>query len=242
LISGLEAVFGTELCRHLSLEQICDPQSKLLAQLQYAAVNIATELNAIETVGGETFKQLVSGERVQADRKYLTDISMQTACKFLFATNYLPRFQHGTDAELRRLRFLKFDHRPAVVDVTLKSRIAEERDGILLWMLDGLRKLLKNAQFPEGGKKATETRARFKLQNDSIGAFVDECCRLRSDDEEIKSHLYDAYQEFCKAGGIPPFEENGFFRELYARCNLRAVRRRDGDQRTQRVVGIVLKE
>jgi P4 family phage/plasmid primase-like protien len=149
LISGIEAVVGADLCRHLSLEQICNLQTKLLAQLQYAAVNIATELNAIETVGGETFKQLVSGERVQADRKYLSDISLQTGCKFLFATNYLPRFQHGTDAELRRLRFLKFDRKPAVVDVTLKSKIADERDGILLSMLDGLRQLLKANRFPE---------------------------------------------------------------------------------------------
>jgi putative DNA primase/helicase len=242
LISGLEAVIGAELCRHLSLEQICNPQSKLLAQLQYAAVNIATELNAIETVSGETFKQLVSGERVQADRKYLSDISLMTACKFLFATNYLPRFQHGTDAESRRLRILKFDRKPEVVDITLKSRIAEERDGILLWMLDGLRKLLKNGQFPEGGKKAAETRARFKVQNDSIGAFVDECCQLRSNDDEIKNDLRKAYEEFCQANGIPPFEDAPFFRELYARYNLRAVRRRDGDTRIQRVAGIALKE
>jgi putative DNA primase/helicase len=242
LISGLEAVIGAELCRHLSLDQICNPQSKLLAQLKFAAVNIATELNAIETVGGETFKQLVSGERVQADRKYLSDISLQTACKFLFATNYLPRFQHGTDAELRRLRFLKFDHKPEVVDNTLKSRIAEERDGIFLWMLEGLQKLLRNGQFPEGGKKAAETRARFKVQNDSIGAFVDECCQLRSNNDEIKEDVYKAYEEFCQANGIPPFEASPFFRELYARCGLRGVRRRDGDQRIQRVVGITLKE
>jgi phage/plasmid-associated DNA primase len=142
-------------------------------KLQHAAVNIATELNAIETVGGETFKQLVSGERVHADRKYLSDVSLQTGCKFLFATNYLPRLQHGTDAELRCLRFLNFDRKPAVLDVALKSKIVRERDGILIFMLDGLPQLLSTNRFPDGGAKAIETRARFKLQNDSIGAFVD---------------------------------------------------------------------
>jgi len=242
LISGIEAVVGADLCRHLSLEQICNPQSKLLAQLQYAAVNIATELNAIETVGGETFKQLVSGERVQADRKYLSDVSLQTGCKFLFATNYLPRFHHGTDAELRRLRFLKFDRKPAAVDVTLKSKIAKERDGILLFMLDGLRQLLRANQFPDGGAKSTETRARFKLQNDSIGAFVDECCELQPSAEELKQPVYDAYQKFCHANAVPPFDETPFFRELYSRYNLRAVRRQDGDKRTQRISGMTLVE
>jgi P4 family phage/plasmid primase-like protien len=240
LISGIESVVGVDLCRHLSLEQVCNPQSKLLAQLQYAAVNIATELNAIETVGGETFKQLVSGERVQADRKYLSDISLQTGCKFLFATNYLPRFQHGTDAELRRLRFLKFDRKPDKVDVTLKSRIIGERDGIFLLMIDGLRQLLVTKQFPDGSAKSEDTRKRFKLQNDSIGAFVDQCCELTPEAEELKEPIFQAYEAFCRSNAVPPFSEAPFFRELYSRHNLRPVRRRDGDERIQRISGIKL--
>jgi phage/plasmid-associated DNA primase len=67
---------------------------------------------------------------VAADRKHQELISLKTTCKFLFLTNYLPRFQHGTNAELRRLRFLRFERKPAKPDPTLKHRIAFERDGI----------------------------------------------------------------------------------------------------------------
>ncbi|MGA8479174.1 MAG: phage/plasmid primase, P4 family, partial [Chthoniobacterales bacterium] len=242
LSQAIENVIGANLVRHLSLEQICNPQSKLLAQIQFCAVNIATELNTIQTVGGETLKQLVSGESVQADRKYLSDISLKTSCKFWFATNYLPRFQHGTDAELRRLRFLRFDKKPKAVDVGLKQKLIAERDGILLFMVDGLRVLMRRNEIPNGGQESLRTRERFNIQNDPLGAFVKAECALGPAREIQKTQLSGAYQGFCNRNGIPQLSDNSvFFKELLSRFQIRNVRRKDGDDRVQKVLGIDLR-
>ena len=61
---------------------------------------------------------------------------MRPVCKLMFLANSLPRFKHGTDAELRRARFLRFDVLPTEKDVTLKSKLTSERDGIFLWMVE----------------------------------------------------------------------------------------------------------
>jgi P4 family phage/plasmid primase-like protien len=242
LCQGIENVIGSDLVRHLSLEQICNPQSKLLAQLQKAAVNIATELNTIQTVGGETLKQLISGESVQADRKYLSDILLNTSCKFWFATNYLPRFQHGSDAELRRLRFLKFDNKPPKIDPTLKQTLLGERDGIFLFMVDGLRDLLHRSELPNGGKRSLQVRERFNIQNDPIGSFVTTECVLSTDQEIFKDQLFQTYEDFCKHNGIPlPTDNAFFFKELLSRHPVQNVRRRDGNQRVQKIAGINLR-
>jgi P4 family phage/plasmid primase-like protien len=243
LSGAIENVIGPDLVRHLSLEQICGPQSKLVAQLQHMALNVSTELNAIETVGGETFKQLVSGERIQADRKYLNDVCLCTGCKHWFNTNYLPRFRHGTDAELRRLRFLKFDQKPSAVDVTLKQKLAAERDGILIFMVNGLRALMEQNEIPAGGQQSAHARERFAIQNDPLGAFVKAECVCGPREEIGKDDLFTAYQEFCERNGIPtPTDNRFFFKELLLRFTVQNVRRRDGDRRLQKIAGITLHE
>ena len=242
LSQAIENVIGSDLVRHLSLEQICNPQSKLVAQLQLMALNVSTELNAIETVGGETFKQLVSGERVQADRKYLDDVCLCTGCKHWFNTNYLPRFRHGTDAELRRLRILRFDKKPQSIDVTLKEKLNTERDGILLFMIDGLRALMERNEIPAGGQESLRTRERFDIQNNPIGAFVKTECTLGPAEEIEKAQVFDAYEKFCERNGIPlPPDKGFFFKELLTRFAVQNVRRRDGNDRIQKLVGIDLR-
>jgi hypothetical protein len=66
-------------------------------------------------------------------------------------------------------------------------------------MLDGLRQLLNAEELPEGGRKAVETRARFKLQGDSFGVFVDECSELEASAEADKTRFYKAYADYSSS-------------------------------------------
>ena len=240
---GVRAALGNDLVQSLTLLQICDPKSFHLDRLQNAAVNISTELDALPVMGAENFKLLVSGEQVAADRKHRDLISLKTSSKFWFLTNYLPRFQHGTDAELRRLRFLRFEKKPAAQDTTLKGRIAIEGDGVFRLMIAGLQKLIASQEIPQGGKQSRETRERFKIQNDPVSAFVRLSCRLDPKAEEFKDELADRYKEFLDANGIPVPENNApFFRTLYNRFSVKDIKRRDGNQFIRKVAGIELIE
>jgi P4 family phage/plasmid primase-like protien len=242
IADGVRAALGDDLVRSLSLVQICDPKSFHLVNLRNAAVNICTELDALPIMSADNFKLLVSGEQVSADRKHQELISLKTSCKFLFLTNYLPRFQHGTDAELRRLRFLRFEKRPAKPDPTLKQRIALEQDGVFRFAIDGLRNLLATQEISQGGRQSLETRERFKIQNDPIAAFVRECCRVDPEAEVLKNQLYHEYKEYLSTNGLPdPANESPFFRALYNRFPVKELRRRDGSQLIRKLAGIELR-
>jgi P4 family phage/plasmid primase-like protien len=242
LACGVRAALGADLVRSLSLLQICDPKSFHLDNLRNAAVNLSTELDALPIVGAENFKLLVSGEQVSADRKYQDLVSLTTSCKMWFLTNYLPRFQHGTDAELRRLRFLWFKEKPAVEDTTLKQRIALEGDGIFRLMIEGVRSLLVSQKIPHGGKGSEEARERFKVQNDPIAAFVQSCCVINPQAEVLKRELYNEYKEFLETNGLPePQHESTFFRALYNRLPVQELRRRDGGGFLKKVAGVALR-
>jgi len=105
--TGIEAALGPDLVTKCSLAQISNPENKNLAKLGNAALNLSTELDAVE-VGSEIFKMIVSGEAIDADRKYRDSITLSATCKLWFNSNHLPRFRSGTDAEQKRTRIIRF--------------------------------------------------------------------------------------------------------------------------------------
>lgn len=241
---GIRSMLGTDLVCSLSLVQICDSKSFHLVNLRNAAVNICTELDALPIMSADNFKLLVSGEQVPADRKHQDLVKLNTSCKFVFLTNYLPRFQQGTDAELRRLRFLRFEQKRKRPDTTLKERIALERDGIFRWAIDGLRTLLAKQEIPQGGRQSLETRERFKVVNDPIGEFAKRYCLLRNDLSCEKARLFSKFCEFRNGSGLSEKLDDGwFFRALYDRFqDVKQRRRRSSTGFIQEVTGIALRE
>jgi putative DNA primase/helicase len=240
--TGIEAALGPDLVTKCSLAQISNPESKNLAKLGNAALNLSTELDAVE-VGSEIFKMLVSGESIDADRKYRDSVTLQPTCKLWFNANHLPRFKSGTDAEQKRALIIRFGVKVLVRDEQLKESIKAEADGVFLFMFDGLRQLMCDRKFPVPSTKSAETKERFKLQNDHIGSFVAAECALGAELEIEKDDLYKAYDEFGRANSIYYHKDpDHFFKELYERYpGVKALRRRVGTVRDNKVQGIELR-
>jgi P4 family phage/plasmid primase-like protien len=238
--TGIEAALGTDLVTKCSLAQISNPENKNLAKLATAALNLSTELDAIE-VGSENFKMIVSGESIDADRKYRDSIKLATTCKLWFNANHLPKFKHGTDAELKRLLFVRFANKVLIRNEQIKENIKTEANGVLLFMLEGLRVLMRTHKMPRASESSAETKERFKMQNDPVAAFIETDCVLGEKRSIVKDQLYDGYNKFGKGNGVWYHDESSFFKELYARYpNLKPIRPRDGDVRTNKVQGIDL--
>ena len=238
---AVAGALGSDLVPRLNMSHICDPRSYHLPKLRHAAVNLGTELDALEMGDSATFKALVSGEPVEARPIYGSPFTMRTACKLWFLANGLPRFKHGTEAELRRIRFIRFDYLPPVKDVTLKARLAAERDGIFLWMLDGLRELLTLSEMPLGGKDSKAVHDRFRISNDPVGAFVKLRCWLDPVAQVEKTALRQAFGDFCERYELPCRCDDWFFRVLYERWpNLVEARPGSGAKRFRVVVGLAL--
>ncbi len=142
---------------------------------------------------------------------------MQTTCKLWFLANALPRFKHGTEAELRRTRFLRFDYLPDKKDATLKRRLALERDGVFKWMIEGLQQLLKAGEIPLGGCHSREVHNRFRISNDPIGTFISLRCKVAADARVPKEHLQNAFRDFCDDNDIAESVNDWFFKLLKER-------------------------
>jgi P4 family phage/plasmid primase-like protien len=208
---------GSDLVTRLTMSQICDAKGYHVPVLRHAAVNLGTELDAVELDESSAFKAIVSGEAIEARPIWGKPFTMRTVCKLMFLANSLPRFKYGTDAELRRCRFLRFDVLPVEKDVTLKTKLAAERDGIFLWTVEGLVELLTFAEMPIGGRASRAVLDRFRISNDPCGSFVTLRCQLSPDATTPKDELKNAFADFCRRNELPTSCGEWFLKKLYER-------------------------
>lgn len=238
----IATALGNGLVERLSLSQICDPKSYSLPKLRFAAVNLGTELDAIAVDESANFKTIVSGEPVEARPIYGSPFTMQTGCKLWFLANGLPRFKNGTQAELRRTRFIRFNRKPANEDVTLKAQALAELDGVFNFMVGGLQQLLTLPKIPLGGGESKRVHERFHVSNDPLGAFVRAHCEFDPERHVLKETLGNAYKDFCERNELSSELGEWFFRKLRERFpNLDDYRPRAEGKRVQAIRGMCLK-
>ncbi len=241
IMSPIFSIFGAT-CSSLSMVDLCHPQGYKLAMLNHKLINLATELNTLEVDDTGLFKQLVSGEQFTARPIYGKPFEMRSTATLVFLANSLPRFKHGTDAEARRLRFVKFSRKVQKPDVTLKDRVALEAEGVFSELVRRAHDLLNGAKLAEQGQYGLEVARRFQISNDPIGQFVSQYCVLGSDSYCLKNELLDAFIKFREAHGLSDrLDGNVFFRQLYDRFQgVRAKQKRVGTERPYFLSGITL--
>jgi putative DNA primase/helicase len=241
--SVLPGIFG-EACSFLSLGDLCHPQGYKLSCLENKALNIGTELDALEIDESGLLKQLVSGETITVRPIYGRPFQMQSHAKMIFLTNSVPRFRHGTQAEVRRLRFVRFDRKPANPDVTLKTRVARDADGLFAELVHRAQELLAGRAITEPGEWGKRTAERFAVTNDPIGEFVARYCSIAPGLQCDKAHVFSEFVEFREQFGLSDkLDERSFFRTLYDRFPAVEQRKpRTGDGRTRILTGIAMRD
>lgn len=172
--------------------------------LQDKLVNICPDINPtyMEDVG--VIKTIVAGELLRGEIKSGKSFDFRPFARLIFSANTLPASIDKTEGWLRRMKIVRFPNtfRPddEGFDPRLKQKLMQELPGILIWALTGLRRLKKNGQFTIG-KSMVQEEQQYRLDNDNIAAFIDECIVEHSKMILPTAYLYRMYQQFCKESG-----------------------------------------
>jgi putative DNA primase/helicase len=160
------------------------------------------------------FKQLVGGDPLWAEDKSgrMTTIEGNFPC--ILACNGRPRLRIDCDHEawMRRLLVVPFkkaghdQHFGKMAELIVKN----EAPGILNWLLDGRRKLVKaKFQMTQTEEQQARTKA-LVMASQSPKGFVQQCIERKEGAELGITELYSHYQEWCVANQITPFAGQGF--------------------------------
>jgi putative DNA primase/helicase len=186
----------------------------------------------------------ISGEDVRTvERKYRSSVTCRLPVRFLILTNELPRIDDPSGALVSRLIVLRLTESwYGREDVRLTDRLLGELPGILLWSIEGWRRLRQRGHFVQ---PAASARLIGDLEDlaSPVGAFIRQCCDLGPEHEVEVQVLYGRWKTWCEGRGIDrPGSEQMFGRNLRAALPCLDLRQaRDGGERCRIYTGIRLK-
>ena len=204
LINLLTKFVGPENVSNVPLQELIEHKFKR-AQLLGKLVNTFADLENSMLKGSAYFKAVVTGDEIDAERKFKDPFNFRPFAKLIFSANELPRSPDRTNAYYRRWVIIPFENTftGAQADKQLIDKLTtpEELSGLLNCALAGLRRLGQNRVFtePESVKRALEG---YKIQNDPVSNFVDEACIIGVEKKARKAQLYEKYTDWCFGSGI----------------------------------------
>ena len=165
-------------------------------------------------------KSIVTAEcKMDLERKGVQSYQSRLYARFLcFGNGALTALHDRSDGFFRRQIVLTTRDRPAgrVDDPFLAEKLADEAEGIFLWCLEGLNRLLaNNYQFSLSGK-ARENVETVKRSSNNVIEFLrsEGYIRFRADAEASSRALYEAYKLWCEDNVRKPLSANRLSSEL----------------------------
>jgi putative DNA primase/helicase len=168
-----------------------------IARLRGARFVTTTEAEEGRKLSEPLIKKITGNDRLTARFLYGEFFSFVPSFKIFMATNHKPVIK-GTDYGIwRRIKLIPFTTRIAEEkqDKLLEDKLKEEASGILNWLLEGVEKWQKEGLIaPEIILKATDE---YRKEMDVIGAFINECCLVKTGIKIRIAELYKAYAAWC---------------------------------------------
>ncbi|WP_241790826.1 DNA primase family protein [Sphingobacterium rhinopitheci] len=211
----VNALLGDDNVSNYSLSSLTNDNGYFRAKIANKLVNYASEING--KLEASIFKQLVSGEPVEARLPYGQPFTLREYARLIFNCNELPKDVEQTNAYFRRFLIIPFDvtipeHEQ---DKELHNKIIDnELSGVFNWVLSGLDRLLSQKGFTKCNA-VIEAVERYKSESNSVLMFLEDKGYKKSLEEYQRlSALYIEYKNFCIEDGMLPFKKSNFSKQL----------------------------
>lgn len=187
------------------------------AELFGKLANIFADLPTKNIDDNGIFKALVGEDYLTVEKKNKHPFSFQSTARLLFSCNSIPK-NYGDRSEgfYRRLIIIRFSHTvpPEKRDPNLLDKFRSEADGIFLFALDGLKRLMNNHYvFSETAVNAEELQ-QYREDSDSVLSFVRDNCELSVEYASGSTVLFNAYKVYCEECGMKPYSQRSFVQQL----------------------------
>lgn len=207
----INALLGPENVSSYSLQSLTSESGYHRATLGTKLLNYASEISS--HMDSAYFKQLVSGEPVDARLPYGTPFILEDYSKFLFNANELPRDVEQNEAFFRRFIIINFDVKiqENERDPELAQKIiSDELPGVFNWVLAGLSRLLNQKKFSVS-EIANQALNDYKINSDSVHLFLQDQMYEKSLVGELSLHsFYKMYNAHSLESGYKPTSKRVF--------------------------------
>ena len=185
-----------------------------LAGARYVSVN---ELQAGDRLDEQVVKQLAGREAIAARFLHKEFFEYMPTFTAWLRTNHKPIITGEDDGIWRRLVLIPFQRKFEAhdQDPQLEATLMKERDGILMWMLEGTRMYLKERL--KLSPRIKSEAARYRKDSDLIGEFLADKTEADPNAKLNQGTLYQWFHEWCEANGLRQHSKKTFTQRLAER-------------------------
>jgi len=216
MLNVLEKMIGQAFVSAMSIETLTTDKFAT-AGLIGKKVNICNEEES-RYLRSDRFKALISGDLIQAERKFEGTFAFHPKTKYIFASNALPTFDGVNYGLKRRIKIVPFKRvfKSHEQNRQLTEELLSELPGIVNWALGGSRRLVNNEYEFTESEAVKEAVWEFESATSSSLMFFRE---KYSPDREftnfVSNHqLYQEYQQWCVDVGKKPLNAINFHRDI----------------------------
>jgi putative DNA primase/helicase len=202
--------------------------------------NIFADLPSKAIDDNGMFKALVGEDFITAERKGKDPFTFQSYARLLFSCNTIPR-NYGDKSEgfYRRLIIIPFAGKrlpEEKKDVEMLDKFQAEADGIFMFALEGLKRLIANKFRFSETKNTNAELHKYRVDSNSVLSFVEEYCTVAPDAEVERTELFNRYRDYCKDSNLQPVSQKTFNKELEGSLQAAVTKAADklGKRRTWR--------
>lgn len=179
------------------------------AELFGKLANIGDDIGDEFIADASIFKKVVSGDRLNAERKGRDPFDFDPYVKLLFSANNIPRIKDKSGAVLDRLIIVPFDATFSKKDpdfdpyIKYKLRNVSALEYLIVLGIKGLKRVLKNKGFTNSSRVEAELKE-YEENNNPIVGFFHEI----SEEDVINEPTNKVYKKYCA------FCTNNNFKEI----------------------------
>ncbi len=216
LLDLINELLGEDNISSVALKELSDRFKTF--QLDGKLANIGDDISNEYIPDNSTFKKLVTGEKVNVERKGKDPYDFRNYSKLIFSANELPRINDLSGGLKRRLVFIpfnaKFSKRDEDYDPFIKDKIttAAALEYLLKIAIDGLYRILNNNSITYS-KACDQVWDEYEAINNPVVSFIDD----HKIENESVNDVYRQYQVWCHESGLKPLSKVVFGKEVRKR-------------------------
>jgi len=218
-LAVLRRLLGQKNITAMSLQFLTE-DNFAMAYIYGKLANIYADLSTRALRDTGKFMVATGEDAITIARKREHPFTFQPFTKFIFSCNTIPSTYNKDMAFYRRWTLINFNKQTPEneVDEKLIDKIAseEELEGILLWAIEGLKRLVTTGRlsYPHDENVVKDL---YERNSDSISSFIFNCVIEDDTAKTIKRDVYKAYKKFCDLNKLRlenPFAFGRVFREV----------------------------
>ena len=165
----------------------------------------------------ERLLSITGEDSIDIDRKHKSIVTTKLPTRFVLVSNELPKLGDSSGALAGRMILLRTTETfYGKEDQGLTDRLLRELTGILLWAIEGWKRLHKRGRFIQ---PSTSIGLMEDMENiaSPVGQFVRECCFVGAGESVTTETIYRAWKGWCQEHGRDwPGDAAKFGQQLHA--------------------------